>query len=196
MPEIIPYRMGIVGKSLYGKSFLAKRLLRYSPNWLFFDPTGTVSEGTVITGLWELKEHLEMDPKYIKITYRPEGDREHEFDEICQLVMNLGNLLFLVDEMHEFVTPHSIPEEFSKVLHYGRHKQVKICGIVQRFIFLNLNFFSQLEILVTVKQDLPQDLDWIRKNLMVHGREDLPDTIRTLNVGEYVIVKDDITPIS
>src|SRR5712692_2000968 len=112
-----------------GKSTLARQLMQSYPRVLIVDPhrehgrtdprvhyTGAVEIGS----LEQLVEYLGQTQGRWRIAYFNTA-LEQEFPRLCALAWELGDCLFVVEEVDRFCGPGRISPEFFDIVNYGRH---------------------------------------------------------------------------
>lgn len=138
--------IGFVGHPGTGKTYRAGRaVLRCNRVVIFstvasfgeptpWHPTRTRMPGFVeVTGVSRLIEVLRMkrDGRF-RIIYTPEGDAETEFEYVSELIWNLGNTVFLIDEIAYFQTSSSSPQFLKRMMITGRHHGITLLWTAQR----------------------------------------------------------------
>lgn len=104
------------------------------------------------------------------------------FEALCRLAYLRGNLVFAVDELHEYC-PNSfaaIGKYFKKLCLHGRHARVEVFGISQRPANLHKDFLSQATKLHVFRLMFPGDIKALK--------ETIPDIerVRTFEVGQHI----------
>ncbi len=117
-----------------------------------------------------------------RIVYRPTWyDARRQlcpgFIQFCRLCFRRGDLWMIVDEAHQFCSPHSIPAELLTVARLGRHREVSLLYVTQSFTAVertltrNTNCFCFFRIF----DDL--ELEGIRRRC---GSQEIADQVRSL----------------
>src|SRR5713101_1979996 len=89
-----------------GKSTLSRQLMQSYPRVLIVDPH---------------REHGNPDPRVHYTGAVEIGSLEQEFPRLCALAWELGDCLFVVEEVDRFCGPGRISPEFFDIVNYGRH---------------------------------------------------------------------------
>jgi hypothetical protein len=165
--------VGIVGRKGSGKSTRTATLLKYVPRIIVWDPMADHRPllPDSIEGLRdELADYL--DEAYEKNTfacsYVPGDDLEWEFDEVCELVYDFGNLLFVVEEAPLVCKAGHMPPRFGKLVRTGRHRGLDILWTAQRASEVSRTLTSATDFWIFYSQTEPRDLDAIAERC---GRE-------------------------
>ena len=66
------------------------------------------------------------------------------FDVVCKLLMAVGNLTLIVDELHSVTTPMSAPDGWQKINFMGRGFGVQVFGLSQRPASVDKSFMGSL----------------------------------------------------
>jgi hypothetical protein len=172
----------IFGKRGSGKSFLGKKLIAGHKRYLVYDTLGEYIDGVVIESFDVLK--LFWGSTYVKdfrIIYRP-LDPEREFEKICDLVWNLGNMTFLIEEVDCFCKPQSICMPFGSIIQRGRHRNITLIGVTQRPHGIARLLTSQAKQMCIFNTTEPRDVDYFRQ---VVG-DCLVERVTALKQYEYI----------
>jgi hypothetical protein len=190
-----------MGQSGYGKSYLAERLIHYSDNFIYFDPTNRVPEKLVefqgirfpvaetYSEVLELVGKAEMEDRRIEIIYTPIVEcGTKQVDELAQLCMVLDSIDLYLDELHLYMKK-TMPPALNELVRLARHYETRIIGISQRYVDMVPDFRTQCERLVTVHQEEPLDLDYFRRFPSPVDKGTLADYVSHLDKLEYYFIK-------
>jgi hypothetical protein len=172
--------LGVTGS---GKSTLARkqlelydRLIVVLPEW---DPAFE-RFGDVARTLAEIVE-LTSQPTF-RVLYVTE--EQLEFQYICHLAWQRGNLCLAVDEIHEYVpsTFLSIPRPFKRIVLRGGKRNLSVVGISQRPANMHKDLLSQAAAL----QLYVFKLGWADDFKAL--KQTIPDVerVRNFKVGQYI----------
>lgn len=171
----------ILGKRGQGKSFLVKHHLKEFNRFLVYDTLCEYTDGLIFTDFETLfkfwNEHLDGD---FRLIYQPLQPDE-EFSNICDLVYECGNMVFIVEEIDRFSDSTHLPLEFANIVQRGRHRDITLIAISQRPYRVNRTLSSQVKELYTFQQSEPRDIDFISEFI----GQDL-DRVRTLPIYNYL----------
>lgn len=154
----------ITGKRGTGKTFCAKWLFleRYKNKGkvLIYDPLFQYGElGHVCKKLSDL-QHCDLRDYSKAIVFYPDGiDNKDTFDAVADFCYRAGNIVFMVDELNEYMSPSFIPEKFRQFVRRGRNFGCGFVGIIHRPAYISLNFLNMIDHWFIFQQDLERDLD-------------------------------------
>lgn len=148
----------IMGTRGCGKSFLAKRLQNVWPRRVIIDPTLEYTDdhgkpifpdAILVHDFQEFGQkliNLEKSKKFILI-YQVEifniDEFEFEFNEICKILFNFGNIQIVLEEVQEFASTSKIVPWLRRLLLIGRHRGISLLFTSQRPGAINKNILSQ-----------------------------------------------------
>jgi hypothetical protein len=173
----------VIGKTGSGKTLKALRLLADCPRCIIFDTLGhDYTAGVVVYSIRELRKYWRRVYRgNFRIIYRPIHD-VIEFEGVCQLAYDCGNLTLLAEEMDIFCRPQQTPFAFTQLLKRGRHRDIHFVGVTQRPIGIDRTITSQANEVFVFKTDEPRDLDYLRDRLGAEAADKIP----TLQEYEYL----------
>ena len=178
----------IFGKRGCGKSYLAKKLVADLRRSIVFDTLGEYTEGVVVETIENLATIWKnVYDKGFRFIYQP-LDPECEFEKICELIYDCGNLTFLVEEVDCFCNPLSMGLNFKSIIQRGRHKNISLIGITQRPHGISRLLTSQAKKMSVFNTTEPRDLQYFTE---IFG-EDFVKKISELKQYEYVCWQDGI----
>lgn len=162
----------IFGRTGYGKSFLAKKLIKDFNRVIVIDPMFEYESGLIFLSFEDMlnyyKEHL---PETFTFICRFSNDVDIEFAfKFCTVV---GNLLLVVEEAEIYISPFAKSTNFLNLVRYGRHKSISILGIARRTSELSTDLKAQVNGIYSFNQMLPRDIA-IMQELGFSGIENLP----------------------
>lgn len=109
------------GKSVLFRYLMAQFKLAGNP-FLIYDVGGECRRSSLANGL-----------KDDQVIYVPETLEVEEFDEVCAQVWKRGNMVFGIEELDLFTTPHKISPIFKKMCIRHRHRGVGIVWTTRFF---------------------------------------------------------------
>lgn len=160
-------RIAIFGKTRSGKSFFSKSLLLSYPRVVFhdrkmehidlirqyhFSPVGTHEE--LINAIQKGKKRM---------IYQPVDPSVEDFDEVCRIIYNAGNICLVVDEASSYVTAAQIPFWFSEILRLGALRGIGCISISQRPRAIHNTIISESEFIFAFRLHLKTDRDKLRE---------------------------------
>ncbi len=166
----------VLGKRGSGKSYLAKDMLKAYDRYLIFDTLGEYTDGVCFSSLKELGEFWEnyVDTKF-RLIYQPlnpykeiddpfnpgSKNKKTEFDIICDLVWECGNMALIVEELDTFTSSADISDSFANVIQRGRHEDITLIGISQRPYGINRLISSQAKEIYSFVMTEPRDIEYL-----------------------------------
>jgi len=137
----------IVGQRGSGKTILGKYLTRSFANKMrtfIFDPMAEfqIGYGKVVYNLSEI--NLEEDKHIVYNPIKNDSIDEIElYDQICKFVWEkMPNTLFVTDELHNYESK-ALTRYYRKLITQGRHRNIGMIGISQRYALLNQTTITQ-----------------------------------------------------
>ena len=84
------------------------------------------------------------DQKKFKIIFQFEIEHDEiEFNEALRLIYYRGDLCLVVEEVHHFASPHTMPSMLKEILLTGRHQNIALIATTQRPGELHKTLLSQ-----------------------------------------------------
>lgn len=152
----------IMGQRGSGKSYLAKHLIKDCRRLLIYDTLGEYNIGIIIENLKEFKDFfLKVYNKNFRITYQPINP-VNDFDIICDIVFETGDMTFLVEELDTFCSSQEISDNFANIIQRGRHKDINLIGITQRPYGIPRLITSQAKTIYSFIHREPRDLEYLK----------------------------------
>ena len=151
-------RVFITGKTGSGKSFWIKKHLLQVSRFVFYDPKHEHDDisGTIVRNPADLQAAL--DQGISNIIYRSFVINDPEFDQICKIIYNKGNLIFIIDEMAFHVSSSKICDWHSILLRLGRKRGIGVWNCTQRTrSCLHNTILSETDHIVSFKLMLETD---------------------------------------
>lgn len=172
----------VFGKTGSGKSYFVKNeLLKNYSRIVIVDPQFEYEEGLVFTSIQDLSTfYLEHRPEKFTFIARFKSDRDIEL--LFRWCYIIGNLVLVVEEAEQYISPYTKSSNFLKLVRYGRHKAVSIIGVARRLSELSTDFKSQVNTIYSFKQTLPLDLK-LAEQLGLYNLDKLP--VYQYNSVEY-----------
>lgn len=125
--------------------------------------------GTRIRTLPELIEFIKKNyNREFKVLYSSPSiidnpfDPGSEFNRLCFFLYHVPDFILILDEVNFYTTANSIPEQLKILITQGRRQFIDIVGAVRRKVETNNILTSQANIVVSFKQRLPEDIDYLR----------------------------------
>jgi len=174
----------ILGKRGSGKSYLANKLIENEPRLVIFDVMSEYKNGVVFDA-----ENYDLFLEFwrkvyvgrFRIIYQPIKP-DDEIEKIGELVYNLGQCCFLIEEVDCYCSSQSISDNFAAIIQRGRHKHIRLIGITQRPYGIHRLLTSQAKEIFIFNTNEPRDREFLR---ILLGQE-IDSKLDTLKPFEYV----------
>lgn len=153
----------ILGQRGSGKSCLAKSLIGKGNRYVIYDVLGEYSEsGIVCESFSEFRGvFLRLYLDRFRIVYQPLNP-SGDFDKICDLLFECGDLTFLVEEIDTFCSSQEIGDNFANIIQRGRHKEISLIGVSQRPYGIHRLITSQAKEIYSFIHREPRDIDYLK----------------------------------
>jgi ABC-type dipeptide/oligopeptide/nickel transport system ATPase component len=143
----------IMGRSGCGKSHLGQKFADMFPRLIIFDTVNeyhTTEHDNVISSLDDLERFIRyVDTHeihrfkvYVKFSIETQ-EKEMIFDHMMRVLYYWGNCMVVVEEVHEYCTPHFIGKYFKYCMTSGRHRNLGFIFTTQRPALINKTIMSQ-----------------------------------------------------
>lgn len=172
----------ILGQRGSGKSYLAKLMLAEYNRYLIYDTLGEYIKGVSFLTLQELKDFWGKTYQgNFRLIYQPVNPIE-DFDEVCDLVYSLGDMMFLVEEIDTFCSAQTLSTAFANIIQRGRHKDITLIGVSQRPYGIHRLVTSQAKEIHSFLHREPRDVDYLKSFI---GEE--AEKVRDLSRYHYLL---------
>jgi hypothetical protein len=159
----------ILGIRRQGKTnYLAYLLSRLSMPYTLWDEVGAVSR--IFRPLYPQTQKIVYPPIFPKLPYisKEEANRRRElkleaFDSVCHTIMNKGNQMFIVDEVHTFCDKRNISYEFNELITKGGNINVGFIGTSQSVSQVSNIILGNTLHFFIFRTTLPNDIEWLGK---------------------------------
>lgn len=126
-------RVSIYGKTGTGKTeTFIKLMYPQYPRLVFWDvkrENGNIPHDIMVTNPKDLKKVID---KNNKILYQPKSIETSDFDEVCQIIFEAGNIALYVDEVAAVSSTNKIEYYHKLIMTQGRSKGIGIVNVSQR----------------------------------------------------------------
>jgi AAA+ ATPase superfamily predicted ATPase len=168
----------ILGRKGCGKTTLLRKFVSEKKRVIFFDPIGQFSDGVIIVDPLSLLRFLQINcEKQYRIIYNPDPDSyvadgllddtkekdyiKRHFAALCEIVRNLYNVYFAVDEVDLVTRPGECPNSFRSIIAHGRHSCISIVATTRRQTETSRLLTSQADVLISFEQHEPADIKYL-----------------------------------
>lgn len=150
--------VAVVGKAGSGKSYLSNTLSKKFGRVFLID-SDVDFDGHICYNFKQVKNYFDVvgydKTTPFRIVCRFED--EQEIMKIFIFSWSLENLLIVADEFEYFIEQHN--EAFERVLFQGRHREISMIVIGQRFVQFSAKLRSTITTYISFKQTEPLDLE-------------------------------------
>ena len=160
----------VSGQRGMGKTtYIRTRILNVEPRFLVYDHMAefyTQGDGMVVYSAKDAISYIKQHPDgLMRLYFVPANPSEEEFRIVCRIPFAYPGLTVVVDELDNFATAAWPPEEFRKLIHFGRHAECGFVGASRRPADVSRAFTSQAQRFVIFRQTEPRDLVYLRSIL-------------------------------
>ena len=152
-------RVSIFGKTGAGKTFFSKNwLLPHYSHYVFWDikhENNDVLHDIIVSTPKELKKEI---VKNNRILYQPRKPNDEDFNEVCEIIFNSGNMALYVDESAFVSTPSKILYWHKVLITQGRSYGSGIVNVSQRPRDIHNTLISESEHLFIFVLSLETDI--------------------------------------
>ncbi|MFZ3385320.1 MAG: hypothetical protein WA144_15475 [Candidatus Methanoperedens sp.] len=191
-------RVLVVAMTGAGKTTMVKtRLLPAYPRLVFWDPSGMNGDWphfVVVRNSPQLAQALVQGHTQILYQPLPLSGRE-DFNKVCQIVYNAGNIDLYVDECMSISDKSRIEDWHREILTSGRKRGVGIINGSQRPMFISSFIITEAEHYFIGRLQAKADIEKI-SYLLPDGYEEVIKTLpyyhfiyRNNRTGETVMIK-------
>ena len=160
----------VLGRKGSGKSSLVKNvLIKERDRLIIVDSLSEYNDFLVIEDFESLVEYCSENKTFqIACQFTSKIDIEYLFEYI----FIEGNLTVCCEEISKYISSYERDTSFTKLIDFGRHKNIDIIAIARRPSELSRTFRAQIDTLYTFKQIDKVDID-IMAQMGVYGVESL-----------------------
>lgn len=136
------------------------RVVLYDTLWE--DTYDSYGECAGFTGLCDL---LLKNGAYFRVRYRDirAGGFQADFERCCRAIECANSLVFAVEEIEQFSSPHYLPRELERIVALGRHRELSLFCTTRRPPSLHPLIRSQAHQVISFRQHEPRDVTWLRE---------------------------------
>lgn len=119
-------------------------------------------DGVIVKDFSSFKSFLEIiGNKDFRLVLRLESD--DDLNKILDFIFSVGNLSFVAEEVDFISSAWGDNPNFSKILKYGRHKNINLICISRRPAEISKLLTSQSDEIISFRQNEERDLDYLSK---------------------------------
>ena len=157
-------RVFIAGQTGTGKTILELSLLRTliknNVVVIIHDIKCELQTGLPVVQNYALLEHG-LD-KYKAIHYKPSDIGVEDFDKVCEIVYNRGNVTLIVDEVSYYTDQNNLLHFHKELLIRGRSRGIGMIQLSQRSRLIHNTLVSESQHLFCFQLILKSDIDKLR----------------------------------
>ena len=153
--------VGILGMQGSGKTTLAKSILDGIPRVprIIWSPQRPLD---LYGGYGEPIDDLK---KLRRGAYLYTGEYgEAQFNEMCQRMMELSNMILVIDDVHEYVKKQMIPPQFARLINSGRNRGVCSIFITPSPNLVHNNVLQSCQHIFCYRMGIESQIQWLAKN--------------------------------
>lgn len=154
----------VVGKTGYGKSRLVKESIRMLDRLVVFDVMNEYDQlkdiqlvNSIDDFISLLKSAGQHGSIFVRVVLKSQDQYETCFSA-CNIV---GNLTVVIEEISNFSSSHSLSPALEQLVRFGRHVDISLIGISQRFADIGLLLRNNFDVLVTFNLSAPNDIKYL-----------------------------------
>jgi len=92
-----------------------------------------------------------------RIVYQPTSPRIDDFDEVCHIIYDLGNITFVIDEASSYCAIGKVPYHCSELFRLGSGRGIGVISLTQRPRKVDNELLSESTIIVSFRLMLDTD---------------------------------------
>lgn len=128
---------------------------------IVLDPRKEYNNLLIIDNYNDFYYYMRENNKEFQLSIRFDNDEDFEF--LFLTIFEIGNLLLVLEECEDYISPDNRSTSFLRLVKYGRHSNVRLLGIARRASELSRNFRSQVDKVTSFKQTDDMDLKVMEK---------------------------------
>jgi len=156
----------IIGRRGCGKTTLAKDFIKDKNRLIILDTMKEYNIGYLADKYIDFAKYVYKNRynDYMKVSYYPtEKSIKAVFDVICDMLWEMSNITFVIEELARFMNSKSYPESFDRLTRASRHKCINIYGITQRAVDIPVLLRSQSNKICTFQQIEVADVNYLKQ---------------------------------
>jgi DNA helicase HerA-like ATPase len=156
--------LSVFGVKGSGKSTLVREIVAEHDRVIAIDTIGEYTDGfRIVEGLDACLDALDWaeGQERFKLSLRC-GDPEDMLD-LIGVSYEFPRTLVVVEETSFYCSPSQLPEELSKLVRYGRHREIDQIYVARRPSEIHRDLTAQSDVIVTFRHREPRDLDYLAR---------------------------------
>ena len=159
----------VVGKTGYGKSYLIKSIISRLHRVVIFDLMSEYAEEKefdfsdfqYFRRLNDFLSYLQTVNRLDAIQVRITFDNEEHYEAALQACLLVGDVVCVIEEVHNFSSAYYLSPTLEKIVRFGRHKAISLICITQRFSDIGVLLRNNIDLLVCFNLTAPNDLKYL-----------------------------------
>ncbi len=153
----------ICGKRGSGKTYLMNQIIKSADSFFVYDALHQISISNAYTtkNFNDALNALRKGSK--RIIYKPIQISIAEYDALCRLIYNIGNIMLFVDEADRVMPSRAITRNASALIDLGRTNLIGGVFLTRRLARLDSLPISQSDHVMAFKTILPQDVKYLKE---------------------------------
>lgn len=111
-------------------------------------------------------------------------DNDDDIETFFLMAFHFSSHYLIVEEINKYCSSAYISKGLTKIIRYGRHKEINVIGITQRSFDLPKIITSQCDIYILFQQHEPRDIEYLEKST----GQDL-SKLKNLNQHNHIIIE-------
>jgi DNA helicase HerA-like ATPase len=189
-------KIAILAPTKWGKTTLARRLIDAFPRTIILDVATQFPQDEtdfVVESIAELGEISKLLIKHAEKSFRVirrypdtfDGDYAADLDAVIRIAYQIGGVMLVADEFHEFMNREQMNRELRTLVARGRHRGVGLMGLTPRATEISKNFLAQCIHIFLGGFSEPNDLKFVSG----YVGKDRINSVRTMRVSQFVHIE-------
>lgn len=162
----------VAGRTQSGKSILIKSLLYFYPRILYHDRkhehSGFAMQNhyAILNTPDQVADALQKGAK--RIMYQPADGGEDDFNIICEIIFNTGNICIIIDESASYCAHGQLQYYTGELLRLGAGRGISVVSLTQRTRDVANVLLSESSIIISFRLMLKTDRDKVQQAIGTH----------------------------
>lgn len=181
--------VSVFGRKGSGKTTLVRELAASYDRRIAFDTLGEYGQADGWTVVHDFEGALTlMSAPPARFAWSIRLSEIADYFDLFELAFEIPNTLLLFEESSLFCSASYLPDQLSKLVRYGRHRNIDMVFVSRRPSEVNRDVTAQSDLIVTFRQHEPRDLMYLAA---VSGAN--VDHVRTLGDYRVAVIQGDAT---
>lgn len=152
----------VIGKKGSGKSTLVSEIVAEESRVQVIDSLAEYEDCEISVGLEDCLEALVKAEKRKQYRIALRCLALEDNLDLLRTAYELRESTLVVEETSLYCSAHSLPDEMSALIRYGRHQELNLVFVARRPSELHRDLTANADVLVTFRQQEPRDLAYLR----------------------------------